>query len=57
MTRRKLIDRLTRRHGDIELAEPRGVEYTVRDEDGRVVEIVLEHGRRIYVGTDEDAED
>jgi len=57
MTRRKLIDRLAWRPGDIGLAEPRGVEYTVRDEYGRVVEIVLEHGRRIYVGTEEDAED
>ena len=34
---------------EVEIVEPEGVEYTVRDEQGRILEIVTEDGQRIYV--------
>jgi hypothetical protein len=44
-------DRFFIQPGDLE-REPEGVEYTVRDKQGRVVEIVTLDGQRIYVADD-----
>ncbi|HMI98934.1 MAG TPA: hypothetical protein VK488_03775 [Gaiellaceae bacterium] len=44
-------ERFISKPGDLE-REPECVEYTVRDEQGRVVEIVTLDGQRIYVADD-----